>query len=316
MKKKIKVIYIGGSGRSGSTVLTKLLNFWPGLIGVNEICYLWEYGIQANHPVSDGTLFNESDFWNQVLASVYTNRPIERQQVDFFAHTSQVGLKNLILNYYLNRPLNNESRAYAQTLKNLYASVLKVSGEQYVIDSSKTPDYAFFLSRLKSVDMVLLHLVRDPRGVAYSWGKKFIRNDVRTDTKLSMTSFGIVKATLRWIKWNIGCELVGRRPNVRYLRVRYEDFVKNPQEVLDDITVALGLPIYPPHYHFEEGKFYDQHGTKDISIWGNPIVRTISGSVKVNADNEWRGNLSTIKKLQVTLLTFPLLFRYGYKLLS
>ena len=313
MKKQIKVIYIGGSGRSGSTVLTKLLNFWPGLIGVNEICYLWKYGIEANHPVSDGTLFSESGFWQQVLARVYPDRPIRRKQADFFAHSGQNGLKNLILNQWRPRPLADEERAYAHALEKLYASVLEVSGEQYIVDSSKTPDYAYFLSRIDSIDMVLLHLVRDPRGVAYSWSKKFARNDVRADATVAMTSFGLLQATLRWIKWNVGCELVKRRKNVRYRRVRYEDFVKNPQKVLDGIAALLGFPEHPPPYELTAEGFHDQHHARDISMWGNPVVRTRSGPVRVVVDDEWKKEMSLWKKIAVSVLTFPFLVRYGYK---
>lgn len=314
MKQRIKVIYIGGSGRSGSTVLTKLLNFWPGLVGVNEICYLWKYGIEANHPVSDGTLFSESGFWQQVLARVYPDRPIRRKQVDFFAHSGQNGLKNMILNQWRPRPLTDEERAYAHALEKLYASVLEVSGEQYMVDSSKTPDYAHFLSRIETVDMLLLHLVRDPRGVAYSWNKKFARNDVRTDTTVAMTSFGLLQATLRWIKWNVGCELVKRRKNVRYRRVRYEDFVENPQQVLDDVAALLGFPEHSPPYELTDEGFHDQHHARDISIWGNPVVRTRSGPVRVVVDDEWKQEMRLWKKVAVSVLTLPLLVRYGYSI--
>ena len=314
MKDRINVIYIGGSGRSGSTVLTKLLNYWDGLIGLNEICYLWEYGIEGNHPVSDGDLFSESDFWKQVLGAVFPNRPISRPQADFFAYPSQVGLKNLLLNRWRARPQDGSVRAYAKTVELLYAQVLAVSGDRYVVDSSKTPDYAYFLSRIKTFDILLIHLIRDPRAVVYSWSKQFKRQDTREGTDVAMTRFGLLKSTLRWMKWNLGCELLRGKKNVRYLRVRYEDFAKNPDGVLDRISAMLELPSSPPRYHRTEEGFQDQHHARDISIWGNPKVRTKKGAIQVSEDNEWVDNLSLRKKLMTTLLTLPLLVRYGYRL--
>ncbi len=314
MNDRIKVIYIGGSGRSGSTVLTKLLNYWKGLIGLNEICYLWEYGIEGNHPVSNGDLFSESAFWKQVLGAVFHDKQIIREEVDFFAHPSQVGLKNLLLNQWWVQPQGRNVETYAKNIEALYASVLATSGDHYVVDSSKTPDYAYFLSRIKTFDILLIHLIRDPRAVAYSWGKKFKRRDTQEGADVAMTRFGLLKSTLRWIKWNVGCELLKRKQNVRYLRVRYEDFVQNPRAVLDNVSAMLDLPTSSPRYHLTEKGFEDRYHARDISIWGNPKVRTKRGAIQVTEDSEWIKKLSLKKKLIVTLLTLPLLVRYGYRL--
>jgi hypothetical protein len=314
MKKPINVIYIGGSGRSGSTVLTKILNFWNGLIGLNEVCYLWKYGIKANHPVSNGDLFHESPFWTKVLEKTFPGHRVEREDVDFFAHSSQVGIGNMIKENLRKSPPEPAVTEYSRNLERLYRNILEVSGSQFIVDSSKTPDYAYFLSGIKSVDMVLIHLVRDPRGVAYSWSKRFKREDVGAGAEVNMTSFGLIKSTLRWMKWNVGCEVVRRRKNVRYLRVRYEDFTQNPSKTLDQLAALLGLSGDSPMYHLTPEGFRDRSGAKDVSIWGNPQVRMSSGPIKIAEDNAWVKELEMGKKLAVTLLTLPLLIRYGYRI--
>ncbi len=63
-------------------------------------------------------------------------------------------------------------------LTQLYRAIANVADADYVVDSSKAPAYAIILSRMRNVDIRLLHMVRDVRGVAYSATKKKIRTDV------------------------------------------------------------------------------------------------------------------------------------------
>ena len=311
--KKINLLYIGGSGRSGSTVLTKLLNFWNGFIGLNETCYLWRYGLDKNYPISNGELFSESTFWKEVLSRVFSDTVVQQEQIDFFSHTDSVGIKNMIKKSFQKEPGDDEAR-YIKTIEKLYAAILEVSGEQYIVDSSKIPDYAYLLSRMDNVNMFFVHLVRDPRGVAYSWSKKFKREDVQKSVHMNMISFGLLESTSRWVKLNLGCELMRRKNRVKHIRIRYEDFVQDPRQTLDKIATLLDLKEDIPRYHVTEEGFHDQYNARDISIWGNPLVRKSQGSIRVQPDNEWVNEFSFSKKLLVTLLTFPFLIRYRYPL--
>ena len=40
-----RVLFIGGLGRSGSTLIEKLLNELPGMVAVGELVHLWERGL-------------------------------------------------------------------------------------------------------------------------------------------------------------------------------------------------------------------------------------------------------------------------------
>ncbi len=310
---KINVIFIGGSGRSGSTVITKIINYWRGFIGLNEVCYLWRYGLDKNYPISNGELFKESTFWKDVLLKVFPNGTIPRNQIDFFSHPNLVGLKNIVRHLLSEMGTDSDTASYIKNIEQLYISIAEVSKAKYIVDSSKTPDYAHFLSSIDRLNIYFIHLVRDPRGVAYSWNKKFRRNDTRGEA-VSMTSFKWVESTLRWIKWNIGCELIKRRKGVKYLRVRYEDFVQDPINILGEMTSFVGLDKNFPKDYFTEFGFINKHDAEDISVWGNPHVRNSEGAIKVKGDDQWMKEYSFRKKLMVMLLTFPLLLRYNYSL--
>jgi len=55
----IKVIYIAGWGRSGSTLIDGILGHTPGLVSVGEIKFIWERGFIENRRCSCGERFLE-----------------------------------------------------------------------------------------------------------------------------------------------------------------------------------------------------------------------------------------------------------------
>jgi len=60
------VAYIGGAGRSGSTVLALLLGKVQGFFPVGGVNSLWERGLLQNYLCGCGVHFRECPFWNEV----------------------------------------------------------------------------------------------------------------------------------------------------------------------------------------------------------------------------------------------------------
>src|SRR4029453_5095280 len=84
---------------------------------------------------------------------------------------------------------------YLALLERLYAAVREVSGRPLVVDASKHASHAFLVRRLRGTDLRLVPLVRDSRGVAFSWTKRMRRAEVvsgdalmATDTPLRMSA--------------------------------------------------------------------------------------------------------------------------------
>ena len=53
-----RVLFIGGLGRSGTTIIEKLLNELPQTLSVGETVHLWERGVQANERCGCGESFS------------------------------------------------------------------------------------------------------------------------------------------------------------------------------------------------------------------------------------------------------------------
>jgi hypothetical protein len=104
---------------------------------------------------------------------------------------------------------------------------------------------------------------------------------------------------------NAAIEVLGRRSR-RYTRVRYEDFVADPQSALDRIALmcqAAGAdvpsePEVEPVVH---------------SVAGNP-VRFDRGPLQLTADVSWSEQMPTWQRRAVTAISAPMLLRYGYRL--
>ena len=63
-------------------------------------------------------------------------------------------------------------QAYDQQVRALFQAIRAVSGKRVVEDTTKTPSRALVLSMISGVDVRILHLVRDGRGVAWSMEKR------------------------------------------------------------------------------------------------------------------------------------------------
>src|SRR5207245_4821641 len=60
------VLYLGGVGRSGSTLVDRILGQVPGLFSGGEIRDLWARGLIENRQCGCGTPFRSCSFWTEV----------------------------------------------------------------------------------------------------------------------------------------------------------------------------------------------------------------------------------------------------------
>ena len=63
----VEVLYIGGSGRSGSTILDSILGQFEGFMSVGEVRFIWKRGLIDDRLCSCGEAFSDCPFWTEVL---------------------------------------------------------------------------------------------------------------------------------------------------------------------------------------------------------------------------------------------------------
>lgn len=199
---------------------------------------------------------------------------------------------------------------YTVALGKLYEAVQETSRSRVVVDTSKFPSYGYVLRHVPGVELYVLHLVRDPRAVAFSWASRRKPKLARKgETTRSMTPHGLLESSLVWDEWNLVIETaLGRDPG-RYMRLRYEDFVEDPRAAVDGIMSFLG----------EKGDGSPFVGEREVPLGishtfsGNPD-RFKSGTVTIEADEGWRRGMGAARQTAVAALTFPMMSRYGYQI--
>lgn len=106
-----------------------------------------------------------------------------------------------------------------------------------MVDSSKDLSLLFVLASHPEVDLRVLHLVRDSRAIAHSWTRHRLQPQFTTEERY-MDRYSPLRSCAEWWYRNLGTE-AARCLAQRYHRVRYEDLIESPIEVLEVIESKL-----------------------------------------------------------------------------
>jgi len=300
---KIPVIYIAGWGRSGSTLLGNMLGSIEGLQHIGEMAYFWEHGWKYNHLCGCGVKFQECAFWNEVIKESFGGFDMIDVDTMINIRNRFISNKKVFASFVLGIERGDKLiQEYVCSLRDLYKSIHIVGKNAIIVDSSKIPFHCFLLSLTKEIDLYIIHLVRDSRGCAYSWLKVVNRDDADYSKKIQLERFDSFGSTLRWNFWNTIFELFKKR--FKYIRIRYEDFVKDPINAIRAIGELVGF--YVPWTDLSEITIRTNH-----TVWGNPS-RMRTGKVEIRLDDAWRRNMPLKDRLLVTALSWPWLLKYGY----
>ena len=307
----VNVLYIAGSGRCGSTLLSGLLERTPGVMGPGELLNLWERGVREGHPCGCGLTVPACPVWSDVLAEV-AGSELQPLAVKMMALQQQVA-RTVHLPLLLSRRgrdrLNGPLNEYIEQLDRLYQAIARRTQATLIVDTSKAPGYGAALALGPSIDLRMVHLVRDPRAVAYSWMRKRELVPSPSGAPVYMHQARAVESTTLWLRYNGGADLVRRSlPRDRSIRIRYEDFVANPQPALASIARLSGLP----ERAFDLGDGATVTLETNHSVSGNPS-RFRSGPVTLASDDQWRAALPARDRRRVMALAWPLAWRYGYR---
>ena len=262
-----KLVYIGGYGHSGSTLLEYLLAASPETVACGEVAsVLRDRDRKGKCTCRRGV--KECPVWGPLFASPDT--------LDGMSHED------------LSRALLAQDR----------------DAHAILIDSTKTAWRSaivpFRLASALGGDFTLVHLVRDPRAVAWSGVKKAGRRGTRPLLPLRSAS-----AALGWWVANLACELFASQYPDRYVRLRYEDLARAPGDEMQSLFAklvpgsewpaeAIGAMRQPA------SALWQPHARRE------PVSRRGQGRRSVAARH------AAPLPLLVSLLTAPLRWRYGY----
>ena len=210
--------------------------------------------------------------------------------------------------YGRSRPDNLSTLGCPQNIERR-SSPFTVASSQYlrastVVDSSKHPTYAYLLAA-SGVHVRVVHLVRDPRGVAYSWTRR--RIEPGGGAALEMHRFSPYQSALIWDSWNLSFRFL-RNCFEGYMTLKYEELVADPLGAVGSV-IAFGATSSIDR----AGGVSHNVGPNSHSLSGNP-TRFIQTAPVVTLDDEWMKAMARTARVTVTVLTMPLLVQYDYPL--
>jgi hypothetical protein len=195
-----RLVYIGGYGRSGSTLLEYLLTASPEVVACGEVsAALHERTKNKKRNCTCGKPVSDCPVWREASCRLdgWTHRDLT------LALLEQVESKNAVM-----------------------------------LDSSKTAwgsaTAPFGFRRTLGRHFHLVHLVRDPRAVCWSTVRRAERRDDRLNGALRCAF-----TTVGWWTANLACELFGLMYPDQYVRLYYEDLARAPREAVSRLFTAL-----------------------------------------------------------------------------
>ena len=297
----LKVLYIGGYSRSGSTILTNAIGEIDGYFGAGELMAVWDQYL-TDAPCGCGEPVPVCPIWSKTLEAAF-GEP-DRSHFEEMRRLRNSEWQSAKVPRWVFQPsyreqLVNKLGPYLDAVGRVYRSLAQVVPGQVIVDSSKNPAYLYFLSLVPGLDIRFVHIVRDPRATAYSWQRE----------KEGFESHGVWESVKSWNARNAMLALLGNRALTSYMRVKYEDFVMDPATTLAEVTRFADEPR--TNFPFlEEGQI---HLTGNHLVYGNPDLFR-SGSAKLVVDERWKVGMETSRQLAVAAASLPLMWRFGYPL--
>lgn len=301
------VLFVGGFGRSGSTLVERVIEATPQAVSLGEVVHLWKRGVLEDELCGCGTPFSQCPFWTRVGERAFGGWA-NVDVAEVLALHDAVDRQRRILRTL--RPRTEAARAeilrYTAYYRAVYDAVAEITGAEVVVDSSKHGSLAVALGNDTQIDLRVLHLVRDSVAVAYSWSKEVSRPETRGEDQ--MVRYSAFRASLLWTSNNLLVQLA-RLSRTPVFRVRYEDFVHAPSVALRGAWRSLDLPgEFEPS--IESGIGIELE--RGHSIGGNPM-RFREGPLVIRPDESWRQAMPPNQRRAVRLYTAPIRAWLGYR---
>jgi len=290
-------------------MLERVIGEMPGFVNVGELIDLFRHVARHGERCGCGEPFADCPFWTSVGKRAFGGWDTE-SVAEVRTLLSQVSrqrrMPQLLTMRLAGRDFREHVAAYGARYASLYRIIAAEAGADCVVDASKWPVQALALARA-GLDVRVIHLVRDVRGVSYSLGKQEVARPHAVGETDFMWRNAPAGAAARWVTCQGQAELL-RSCGLRVTRVHYEDFIREPRHAVKAALSGLGFPVEEAQLsHIGNGRVVLGH-THGLS--GNPS-RFRYGEIVLRADEAWRDQMRRRDRGVATMVALPFLLRYG-----
>lgn len=300
---RLIVIYIGGLGRSGSTLLAELLATQPGFVSVGELPTLWRHGWRDDWQSSDGHQFSTSPVWKALLLR------LQRENNGFRPELAMQLCEDIAKDRHMfawragkfGGAKNDMQSEYTEHFAKVYRILADETNARVIVDSGKVPFHASLMSGDPDLDFRSIHLVRDPRAVAFSRMRRKVNRNAKSTLPILMVRQGPVRIALRWNWQNI---LMNRLQLSRKsgIRLHYEALANNPADEIARALSELDVPYSQDALNALRSRTFVKR--PGIAFSGNSSRFDLE-ETSIKLDDAWRGALPWWSCAVVSALTYP-----------
>lgn len=268
------------SGRAGTTLLCSMLN------------------------ASDQVFFPpESDFLSRAYPYSKLSTPSDRvyhELTELFARSSQLhgwGIKETIRSTLL----QERPQSFAEINDSIYRTALNHMGAGKARWGIKAPVLIASVSKIWRVFPAakIVHVVRDGRDVFLSYRKV-------NEGPRGFGPKGVSTCALYWVD---GLRRIPQRDD-RIFELRYEDLLKDPENVLKQLCGFLGIEYRPSMQSGYESSAANRHLI--LERHKETIHHKVSEGLDVSNQGKYVTLMTRAQRYIFELLTAPFLARYGY----
>lgn len=235
-----QMTFLIGMGRSGTTLLTNMLNSNPNIVSSPENEFmLFAYQSFATKDFTSESVVDSFlslfEFEYNKVTSIWTPSPELRLDIKNLKNKNFANVCKLV---YLNYPLANKSKSQVTCL----------------VD--KNPVYSLYLDKIAKVfpDACYIVLVRD------------FRDNILSRKKYAESRSSIFGLALAWNFYYQQIFKKIKQHNLRYKVVKYEDLVANSEQELKGLCSFINVPYVPEMLNFQElSKKMKQHAKLNAS---------------------------------------------------
>ncbi|MDY6991469.1 MAG: sulfotransferase [Pseudomonadota bacterium] len=295
---KINILFIASPGRSGSTLMERVLNEFSETSAIGELGRRKE--LTKKNICLCGNRFETCPQWQKII-----NDPKFKEiNQEYLSLSKKYMDTSFFIKLLLRSKIDKEFQIYLQNLELLYHIIYKNRESNIIVDSTTHPIYGYYLSLIPSINVQIIHLIRDPRGVVYSMSKvKFNKNNIAWSPSISP-----IKSAFMWLKRNFFIEFFLRKKKRKFLRINYEDFVTQPKVVFEKISNNFKLDL--KQLNIQNNKIR----LKQAHLCGGNIDGFKKGDeeISLKLDDRWKREMKLKHIVLTTLITLPLLIFYRY----
>lgn len=234
-----ELLYIAGSGRSGSTLIERIFHSSENVTGLGEFHCLWRLQYKDIN-CSCGKEFTDDSFWQLVIKKAgLASDDFERLRI---LESRVVRFGFIAKNYFSLQRMskNSEVREFLDYQKRIFDAIRSIDHVDLVIDSSKAGPRAWLLAIDPGVKF--LHVWRDPKDVIQSWRSKKYDHGLQE----YMVRPSVARAALDWVKPEILLRLLAMQRDVEF--ISYKQLCDTPKESIRLLVDTLDCEWVKPNW--------------------------------------------------------------------